>query len=90
MPSSPTTVSVRRLAGVSQSTCSIPTEPDGNDRSPNSRSSWSWWTRWAVSAETRVGRSAVEQDVDVGRKIDGHADVPDARWNGPARRLVIA
>ena len=93
MPSSPTTVSCRRFAGVSQSTSSIATVPDSNDISPNSRSSWSAWIRCAVSANTRIGRSRAIQDRMSTSWVARSMVTPTSRMragNGPARRLVIA
>ena len=92
MPSSPTTTSWRRLAGVSQLTSSMPVAPDGKWSSPNSRSSWSAWIRWAslgVDARRPLAGDP-RQDVDVVRReVDGHADVADPgreRAGAPAER----
>ena len=56
------------------------TVPDGNDISPNRRSSWSAWIRLAVSAETRAGRSpaiAHRMSTSWVARSTRHADVAD-------------
>ena len=91
MPSSPTTVSWRRLAGVSQSTSSWATTPGREVEEPEQEV--------LVRGVDPLGRLRVDprrplagdpaQDVDVvGGQVDGHADVADPgreRAGPPAR-----
>ena len=82
MPSSPTTVSWRRFAGVSQSTSSIATVPRRERQQPEQQI-----LVGGVDPPGGLGRDADRslagdrtQDVDVVRgEVDRHPDVADAR-----------